>query len=65
MGDIFGVVANLLDCDIVVSEFELPLRYYTDFLIHFFRIVLNPFIHVAKGQTVTPLSFYKDGFGIK
>ena len=26
-----GVVVNVLDCDIVVSEFELQLRYYVQF----------------------------------
>ena len=26
-----GVVANVLDCDIVVSEFELQWRYYVHF----------------------------------
>ena len=28
---IYGVVANVLDCVTVVSEFELQLRYYFDF----------------------------------
>ena len=27
-----GVVANVLDCDIAESEFELQLRYYIHFL---------------------------------
>ena len=48
------VVANVLDCDIVLSEFELKSRYY----IHF----PNSPSYVLK---VLRLFFYKGGVGIK
>ena len=45
-----GVVANVLQCDIVVSEYELQSRYY----VHFYANIFG------KG-----MFFYKNCFGIK
>ena len=49
-------MAHVQDCDIVVSEFELQLRYYVQF-------------HLLKYKHTYPLVpllfFCKDGFGIK
>ena len=36
------VVANVLDCDIVVCEFELPSRSYNNFRINTISKDLNP-----------------------
>ena len=63
MGRLCGVVANVQNCDIVVSEFKLKLRYYIRFQIqeryeHFVSLT------VIVG-TVLLLSFCRDGFGIK
>ena len=62
-GGLFVYLANLLDCDIVVSEFELQLRYY----VHFWtlREGMDPLITPVMGQILPLLFFYKDGFGIK
>ena len=38
-----GVVANVLDCDIVVSEFKLPSRNYVCFRTNTLGKVMNPF----------------------
>ena len=40
-GQSIDVVANVLDCDIVVSEFKLHSRYHVHF--HNFRKGMNPF----------------------
>ena len=58
VGSPCGIVANVLDCDIVISEFQLHLCNY----IHFQTDSLNP---KKKGKIVPLLSFEKDGFGIK
>ena len=39
-----GAVANVLDCDILVSEFELKSRYYVYFRTNTFRKVMNTLI---------------------
>ena len=52
-----GEVATVLDSDIVVSEFELLLRYY----VHFWTNTLK----TGKDWIVQLLSFYRDDFGIK
>ena len=39
------VVANELDCDIVISEFEPPLRYYLHFKTNTHDKSINPFIY--------------------
>ena len=49
-----GVVANMLECDIVQSEFELQSGYNVHFRTN--RTI---------GIIVLLISFYKDGFGIK
>ena len=36
-----GVVANVLDCDIIVSEFEIQSRYYVHFQINTLRKGMN------------------------
>ena len=40
-----GVVANMLDYDIVVSDFELQSRYYVHFRTNTLEKGMNPFIH--------------------
>ena len=42
-------VANVLDSDIVVSEFELQSRYYVQFRINTLGKCMNPFIPSAMG----------------
>ena len=58
------VVANVLDCDIVVSEFKLELRYYVHFRTNIPGKGMNPFISTSYKLTVSQL-FYKDCFGIE
>ena len=60
-----GVVANVLDCDFEVSEFEFPSCYNFHFRTRTLRKGMNPFIPRAMGLIVSSLFFYKDGFGIK
>ena len=51
-GNLHGVVANMVDCDIIVSKFEFQSHYY----IYFFPAV----------GWIVPLSyFWKDDVGIK
>ena len=52
------MMVNVLDCDIVVSEFMHQSLYYIHFQIHTLRESMNPFIPPA-------MLFYKDWFGIK
>ena len=40
-GDTHSVVANVLDCDMIVTEFEPQLRYYVDFRIYTFEKGMN------------------------
>ena len=60
-----GLVANVLDCNIVGNDFEFLSRYYVHFWAHTFREGRNFLITSAMGKIVSLLSFYKDGFGIK
>ena len=57
----------MLYCDIVVSEFELKLRYYIPFRTNTHEKDMNHLIRTSKyslnGYTVQ--FFYKDGFDIK
>ena len=46
-GCLSGVVANVLNCDIVVSEFKLQLRNFIHFRTNTFEIGMNPFITPA------------------
>ena len=54
------IVANMLDCDIVVIELKLLSRYYVHF--RTLRISINPFY---LSRIVLPKLFYKDCFGIR
>ena len=54
-----GVVINVLDCDVLVSEFELHLRSNTLWK------GMNPLILPAMGYIVSLLSFLKDGFSLE
>ena len=58
-------LANLLICDIVVSEFDLQSRYCAYFWTNAILKGMNRFILTAMSQVVPLLFFYKDGFGIK
>ena len=42
-------VANVLDCDIIVSEFERQSRYYIDFRTNTIEKGINPFIDPCYG----------------
>ena len=42
-----GVVVNVLDCDIVVSEFDLQAPYYVHFWIITLVKAMNPLIPLA------------------
>ena len=59
------VDANMLDCEIVGSEFKLQSSNYVHVRTNSLQKVMNPFIPPAIGSIVSLLSFYKDGFGIK
>ncbi len=43
-GDFCGVGANMLDCDIVVSEFKFQLHYYIHFRANTLGKGMNPLI---------------------
>ena len=63
-GSLHGVVADVLDCDLVESEFELQLRYYVHFQTNTIGKDMNPLVSLSMAL-ILPLSFfYKDGFGI-
>ena len=59
------VVANVLDCHIVVSNFELHLRYQAHFRNNTVGIGMNPFNLSYIVKIVPQLFFYTDDFGIK
>ena len=59
------VVANMLDCDIVESEFELQLRYNVYLRTNTFGKSMNPPYPLVMGRIVLLLFFYTGGFGIK
>ena len=44
-----GIVANVLDCDIVVSEFELKSSYYIHFRNNTLKKGMNPLIPPVMG----------------
>ena len=50
-----GVVANLLDCDIVVSEFEIQPCYYVDFWTNVLWKAINSFIPQLNSTTTVLL----------
>ena len=41
-GKPYGIVANALDCDLIVSRFKLQLHYYVHFLINIIGKGTNP-----------------------
>ena len=51
-----GIVANILDCDVVVSEFELKSGYYVNFRGNTVENVCNPLFPNNKlNSTITVL----------
>ena len=60
-----GVVANVMDCNLIVSEFELQLFYYIHYRTNTLGKYMNSIVPPTMGQIVPLLFFYKDGFGIK
>ena len=64
-GSPYGIVANMLDCGIVVRECKLQLYYYVHFLINTLGKDINTLIPPAMGYVELLLLFYKDSFGIK
>ena len=57
-----GILANILDYDIVLREFNFQLRYYILFQTNTFWKGMN---HLISPAIIPLLSFYKDDFGIK
>ena len=60
-----GVMVKAMDCEIVVSAFELQSRYYIHFGTNTLGKGMNPLILPATGYIAPPLFFLKDGFVIK
>ena len=59
-------MANVLDCSIVESEFELQLPYYVHFRTNTLGKGMKHFIpSFVVGQIALLLYFYKDHIGIK
>ena len=58
------VVANVLDCNIVESEFKIYSFCYVYFWTNTFWKGMNPLISLVSGKIVTPLLFYNHRFGI-
>ena len=56
---------NVLDSDILVSNFELKLHYYFHFQTNILGKDRIPLIPQIMNWIVPLLSFYKNGFGIK
>ena len=59
------LVTNVLDCNIVVSEFELQSIYYVHVRTNTPGKGMNPHIFPFMGYIVQLLFFYKNGFGIE
>ena len=59
-----GAVANVLDGDIVVSEFRLQSHNIIYFRTNILGKGMNPFIPSALDKIVLLLFFYKNGFAI-
>ena len=59
-----GIVANVLNWDIVVSKFKLQLSYYIPFQTNNLEKDMSPLILQAMVWIVS-LFFYKNDFGIK
>ena len=58
-------LGNMLDWDIVVSEFKLLSRYYVPFLSDTLGKGIKPLIPSAKGRIVPQLFLYKNSFSIE
>ena len=58
-------MANVLNCKIVVSEFELQSHYYVHFRINTLGKGMNSLILPAMGEKIPLLLFYKNDFGIQ
>ena len=54
-----------MDCDIILSEFELHLRYYVQFWTNTAQKAMHFFIPFAKGWNYNYCSSTIDGFDIK
>ena len=59
-----GVMVKAMDCQIIVSEFELQSHYYVHFRANTLGKGMNPLILPAMGKIV-PQLFLENGFGIK
>ena len=64
-GILFGVVVNVLRCNIAVSEFELQSRYFIHFMTDPTRKGMNLLILPALGSILLLLFFYKGGVSIE
>ena len=60
-----SVMANVLDCDLVVREFEILEQYYVHFRTNSPGKGKNFFIPSVMGYIILLLFCCKDGFGIK
>ena len=60
-----GVVADVLNCDIVVNEFEIQSLYFVHFRMYTFAKGKKSLIPSGMRCIVSLLSFNKDGFDIK
>ena len=58
-------MADVLDCDIIVSEIKLQSHYYIHFQTNTLGKGMNSIINPSMGLIVPLLSCYKNGFGIK
>ena len=65
MGGPCGIVANMLDNNIVVSEFKLQLQYQANFQANIHEERYELLYTLAMGWIVSLSFFYKDGCGIK
>ena len=58
-------MVKVMDCGIVISEFELQSRYNINFRTNTHGKGMKPLNLPAIGQIVVLVFFSKDGFGIK
>ena len=58
-------MANVLDCDMVVSEFEPQSPYYVHFRINTLGKSIIPFNQTTAMGQIIPLLFYNISFGFK
>ena len=57
-------MANVMDCEIVVTEFELQSCYYVYFRFNTLGKGMNSHLPLVMGYIVLLLFFYKNSFGI-